>query len=80
MSAGLWEFLLHKVPTTDAGAPYGSPEMARSIIRLLRETDLREQKIFVMEGHPEGIFSFGETLEAAAAVIFSSLRHFALNT
>ncbi len=78
--AGLWEFLLHKVPMTDAGAPYGSPEMARSIIRLLRETDLREQKIFVMEGHPEGIFSFGETLEAAAAVIFSSLRHFALNT
>jgi len=72
--AALWAFLLHQVPTTDAGAAYGSPEMAGSIVRLLRETDLRQQKIFVMEGHPEGVFSFGETLAAAAGAIFSVLK------
>ncbi len=71
----LWEFLLHKVPATDATATYGSPEMASSIIRLLKETDLRQQKIFVMEGHPEGVFSFGENLEEAAEIIFLKIKN-----
>ena len=63
--AALWQQLLHQIPTTDARATYGSPEMAYSIITLLQTTDLRQQKIFVMEGHPEGIFAFGESLIAA---------------
>lgn len=58
----LWEKLLHKIPTTNASATYGSPEMAYSIIQLLQTTDLRQHKMFVMEGHPEGIFAFGESL------------------
>jgi ribulose-5-phosphate 4-epimerase/fuculose-1-phosphate aldolase len=65
----MWERLLHRVPTTDASATYGSPEMAYSIIDLLQNSTLREQRIFVMEGHREGIFAFGESLEAAAQVI-----------
>lgn len=65
----LWKRLLHQVPTTDLKAAYGTPEMAYSIIQLLKTTDLLEQKIFVMEGHKEGIFAFGESLEEAAGVI-----------
>lgn len=65
----LWKKLLHKVPTTAKGVPYGSPEMAYSIVDLLRNTNVQEQRIFVMEGHEEGIFAFGEDLESAAAVI-----------
>lgn len=65
----LWERLLHQVPTTDSEATYGSPEMAYSIIQLLQDTDLPERRIFVMEGHREGVFAFGEDLEQAAAVI-----------
>lgn len=65
----LWNELMHKVPTTDASAPYGSPEMVESIRRLLDETDLRQQRIFVMEGHEEGIFVFGKDLEDAMAVL-----------
>lgn len=60
--AQLWQQLLHQIPTTDADATYGSPEMAYSIIQLLHKTDLLHHKIFVMEGHPEGIFAFGESL------------------
>ncbi len=63
--AALWQQLLHQIPTTDARATYGSPEMAYSIITLLQNTDLRRRKMFVMEGHPEGIFAFGESLIAA---------------
>ncbi|HMQ64527.1 MAG TPA: class II aldolase/adducin family protein [Flavilitoribacter sp.] len=71
----LWKYLLHKVPTTDASAPYGSPEMAASIVDLLETTDLPRRRIFVMEGHREGIFAFGETLESAASVIFAALEN-----
>ncbi len=69
----IWENLLHKVPTTTMGITYGTPEMAYSIVQLLRETDLPEQRIFVMEGHPEGIFSFGKTLQDAGEVLLMAL-------
>ena len=71
---GLWKALLHKVPTTDKSAPYGSPEMVASIIHLMRETRLEEQKIFVMEGHEEGIFTFGHSLEEAFEVLMLYYR------
>lgn len=65
----MWKNLLHQVPTTDLSAAYGTPEMANSIIDLLKKTDLRTSKLFVMEGHEEGIFGFGRTLEEATEVI-----------
>lgn len=65
----MWHRLLHQVPTTDAGAAYGTPEMAYSIIDLIRTTDLPERKLFVMEGHEEGVFVFGSSLGEAFEVI-----------
>jgi ribulose-5-phosphate 4-epimerase/fuculose-1-phosphate aldolase len=67
--AKLWEQLLDRVPTTADGATYGSPEMANSIVNLLKDSDLRQQKIFVMRSHPEGIFAFGENLQQAATLL-----------
>jgi ribulose-5-phosphate 4-epimerase/fuculose-1-phosphate aldolase len=67
--ARLWEHLMGKVPTTDKAATYGSPEMARSIMELFQCTGLATQKIFVMEGHPEGVFSFGQNLREAFSVL-----------
>lgn len=66
---GLWLKLLDKVPTTGEKAAYGTPEMAYEIIRLFQESDLFEQKILVMKGHEEGIFTFGKSLEEAGKVI-----------
>ena len=66
---GLWQRLLNKVPTTPAAAPYGSPEMVAGIVHLLETTDLPQRKLFVMEGHEEGIFAFGEDLEEAFGVL-----------
>ncbi len=71
---GLWTYLLDQVPTTDEKATYGSPEMALSIIDLLKKTQLRKEKIFVMKGHPEGIFVFGETLREAAEILLSWVK------
>ena len=71
----MWEKLLHKVPTTAVGVTYGTPEMAYSIMQLLQETDLPERRIFVMEGHPEGIFSFGRTLDEAGEVLIDVMTN-----
>lgn len=70
---GLWRKLLHKVPTTIASATYGSPEMAYAIIELLQTSNLRQTKLFVMEGHPEGIFAFGDNLAEAGEIL---IQHF----
>lgn len=67
----LWEYLLGRVPTTDEKATYGTPEMARSIIDISQKKQFRKEKIFVMKGHPEGIFVFGETLRKAAETLLS---------
>ncbi len=65
-SQALWRELLHKLPTTDAGVAYGTPEMANEFRRLYRDTAFRETRLAVMAGHEEGIVSFGDTLEQAA--------------
>ena len=70
----LWKRLLQEVPTTDKSALYGSPEMAYSIAALLKNSDLIERKIFVMEGHEEGIFTFGSSLDEAGEVLLSYLN------
>lgn len=71
---GMWQQLMHRVPTTDASATYGSPEMAYSIIDLLKNTDLPQSKLFVMEGHEEGIFAFGRNLPQAYGVLCNAYR------
>lgn len=67
--AAAWQRLLHRVPTTDASAEYGSVEMSASIEQLFQDTNLSEQKLFVMEGHPEGIFVFGDSFAEALTVL-----------
>jgi ribulose-5-phosphate 4-epimerase/fuculose-1-phosphate aldolase len=59
----MWQRLLHRVPTTADTAAYGTPEMADSIVDLLQTTELRQTGLFVMEGHEEGVFAFGNTLD-----------------
>ncbi len=56
----LWKSLLYQVPTTARHVEYGTPEMAREIMRLFRETDLRERRTIAMAGHLEGVITFGE--------------------
>ena len=63
-----WQALLGKVPTT-ADAPYGTPEMAYEMIRLLRKSETQKQKIIVMAGHKEGIIAWGRDLDEAGKAI-----------
>ncbi len=64
-----WEYLMDEVPTTGRDVPYGTPEMALEMERLIRETEVRSRKILVMAGHEEGIISFGKDLAEAYDVL-----------
>ena len=69
----LWKKLLNKVPTTNKNIEYGTPDMAKEILRLFRETNLIEKKILIMAGHEEGIVTFGKTLDEAGKILLNDV-------
>src|SRR3989344_6872700 len=68
---GMWENLIGKVHTTKNDVPYGTPEMANEIKRLLKEFNVNDEKLIVMGGHKEGILSFGKTLDEAGEILLN---------
>jgi ribulose-5-phosphate 4-epimerase/fuculose-1-phosphate aldolase len=70
---GLWQQLYGTIPTTDARAEAGTPEMAHAIEELLRG-DVRG--LFVMGGHREGLIAFGESLQEAGARVREAYQLF----
>ena len=71
---GLWSAYQHKLPTTLADVPYGTPAMAYEMWRLFKESDLFDRKVLVMAGHEDGLLAFGETLELAAMPLLERLK------
>ncbi len=65
-SAKLWQRSLGRLPTTDPGVAYGTPDMARELDRLYRMEGFKDAGIAVLAGHEEGLVSIGGTLEQAA--------------
>jgi len=64
----LWKALVHRAPTSSATAQYGTPEMAKAIIQLIRNTPVRHREgYFVMAGHEEGLMVFGKDMAQAVA-------------
>lgn len=68
-SLSMWRALLRHVPKTGKQAGYGTPEMAKEVIRLYSQTDLKMQGILVMAGHEEGIVTFGPDICSAAKIL-----------
>jgi ribulose-5-phosphate 4-epimerase/fuculose-1-phosphate aldolase len=64
-----WLRLLDRTPKTSLAAKYGTPEMAREIMRLFETNDVQRRKILVMAGHQGGIVTFGRNLAEAFAVL-----------
>ncbi|MBV8886286.1 MAG: class II aldolase/adducin family protein [Chroococcidiopsidaceae cyanobacterium CP_BM_RX_35] len=65
----LWKRLMNKVPTSSVDLSYGTPEIAKEIIRFFKEDNLIEEKILVMGGHEEGIISIGRNLSEAGEIL-----------
>ena len=70
----LWQHLLNRIPTTRPECAYGTPEMAKEIIRLCRQFSTQQHNIIAMSGHESGILTFGSNLDKAGETL---LKHFA---
>jgi L-ribulose-5-phosphate 4-epimerase len=70
----LWRRMLDHLPTTSSAAAYGTPEMAYEIIRLLKMSDTRKKRIFVMAGHENGIVAFGNNFGDAFEALMCERR------
>ena len=62
-----------RIPVSASGVPYGTPGMAREIMRLARETALLEGRILAMGGHEDGVITFGHTPSGAGRVLLEAL-------
>lgn len=51
--------------STATAVTYGTPAMAFEVERLFRETPVREQGIFIMGGHQDGVVAFGMSPDEA---------------
>ncbi len=71
--AGLWNRYLNKLPTSAMDVPFGTPEMALEIKRLLEDPQTMREKFIVMGGHRDGIISFGESPDEAGKILLSRL-------
>jgi L-ribulose-5-phosphate 4-epimerase len=67
----LWQNMLNRSYLhTSADVAYGTEEMAREIGRIYPEREvIFAQNSFVMAGHQDGIFAFGQTLDQAGETI-----------
>lgn len=68
-SSSLWKKLFNHMPTSSQDIPYGTPQMAKEVWRLFRESDLGTKKFFVMGGHPGGLIAFGKDVDEACKIL-----------
>jgi len=62
------------IPCTSANAGYGTLEMVHEVRQLLDNESVKNGHIFAMDGHEDGIVSFGATGEIAAGALISFLN------
>lgn len=60
------------LPYTSADIPYGTPEMAIEVERLLQTEQQKQTNIFSMLGHKDGIIAFSDSMEKAAWLIIKT--------
>jgi ribulose-5-phosphate 4-epimerase/fuculose-1-phosphate aldolase len=73
-SAAIWQVASNRgLPVTAADIAYGTPAMAAEVGRLFSETSVRQQQIFAMGGHEDGVVAFGDTAEQAGDTLLSCL-------
>lgn len=58
-----------RLPLTPRDAAYGTMEMAQAVEQLVLAGVVREQRLFVMGGHEDGVVSFGRDLAEACGVM-----------
>jgi ribulose-5-phosphate 4-epimerase/fuculose-1-phosphate aldolase len=57
----MWNYYLHTLPTTNEKAEFGTPELAFEVQKHVNSNN----GIIIMGGHPEGIITYGHSIEKA---------------
>ncbi len=65
----LWKQVLYKIPTIPESAEYGTPALANAIADSILNSSAVSSGLIALAGHYEGLISYGDTIEAASAVI-----------
>lgn len=60
----LWKRYYHSLPSTCSHIAYGTTDMARAVQFLVRNLD-KEEDVFLMKGHEEGLLAYAQNLENA---------------
>jgi len=58
-----------KLACTAENIPYGSPEMADEVGRLIQREQPDKENIFSMLGHQDGVIAYSDTIESAATLL-----------
>ncbi len=61
------------IPQTDPAVAYGTPDMAREVQRLYRESPLPNKRVLSMGGHEDGIVVFGRSPHEAGSALMRVL-------
>jgi len=61
-----------KLPFIADNIPYGTPEMADEVTRLLQESYPQPTGIFSMLGHQDGVVAYSDSLEKAACLLIKT--------
>lgn len=72
----MWQNMKSIVPSTGAFALFGTPELAKEVKRMFKESPVKEKKVFTLRGHTDGIISFGKDLKEAAGVMVKYYNKF----
>lgn len=68
----LWKKLVDKIPTTNKKYEYGTLEIAKEVIRLMKRG--LKNKVIVMGGHREGLLFFGKNIDEAGKVLLKYFK------
>ena len=78
-SMALFNAMLHNnYPKTPKKVAYGTPNMAKSISKLVKNSK-SDSGIFVTEGHTEGVIAFAPSIEIAGELIISTYNQLIKN-
>ena len=74
-SPEIWEAHRYlNIPSTREEVEYGTPEMAREVLRLYDSEKIKDLGIFAMDGHKDGIMTFGKTAKEAGITMFKYFK------
>lgn len=64
-SSVFWNYYKGRLPATAPDIPYGTPQLAFTVQDLAKSLGPSDRKVFITLGHQDGVFAFGNSLEAA---------------